>query len=115
MSDANDRIKQGIDRLTQGFHEYTAVVEEDRKILVGVIVYLMHKHRYETLTIPTGHLKDAMESRSIHIDATDDNQAKVTINPREITYDEIVNKGEVHLDWSQIERAHAVAIDPNVV
>lgn len=107
MTTENDRIETALDKLIKGQDEFIELANLHAEQLIGIIVWLMHKHKYEYLIIPRGHHQDAVESRTIKLEV-DEEFVRVHMKPRPITYDEIVNKGEERLSKEQLGQVIAV-------
>lgn len=114
--DINVKMKDLVDGLNAKVNEYIDVTNQEREMLTGIIVWLMNKHHYEQIKIPSAHLQDAIESKIIEISG-DEQQSVVTMKPKVLTFDEIT--AQPTSPWFQMAadmaREHAKAIDPNVV
>jgi len=120
-----ERFVDVLEKLEARVQEYTGEVERHQDQLIGIIVYLMHKHHYTDLNIPLGHHRDCVENRTVRIGISED-ALSVAVEAKPQTFDEFVvnppkpdevstgemlrkNKGEIAIEHHQQENWYQLA------
>lgn len=102
MNDMNDQLKDVIDRLEKRIAEYTQDVEQNQRMLCGMLLWLMNKHHYRTLDIPLQALNEITDYKDLNVNFNGES-VEIAAMIKAQTFDEFALPH------------HAQAIDSNVV
>lgn len=84
-----ERFLTALKAMEEKVQTYSADVEKYKDELIGIIVYLMHKHHYTEISIPVGHHRDCVETRTIRLGVGEE-AISVIMEAKPQTFDEFV-------------------------